>query len=218
MNRTLHAPNAVLPRHQHAAGFAALVLRGRYAEAGDTGCHRVEPGDVLVHHAYESHVDRFDARGAEVLVVALPDAWRGPLLGRLRDADAIVRAAERDARVAACMIERIVEPRSDVPDDWPDALARTLRRDPDTRLDAWAEAMGLHPGSVSRGFRQVFGVTPASFRRVARTLRAVRALRLTRAPLGAIAYDCGFADQAHMTRAVAQLTRRSPARLRSMSS
>jgi AraC-like DNA-binding protein len=218
MNRTLHAPHDVLPRHQHAAGFAAVVLRGRYKEAGDTGCHRVVPGDVLVHRAWESHVDRFDARGAEVLVVPLPDTWRGPLLGRIGDPDAVVRAAERDASLAARTLARDLEPWIDVPDDWPDLLARTLRRDPDTRLDAWAEAMGLHRGSVSRGFRQVFGVTPASFRLVARTLRAVRALRVTRTPLGAIACDCGFADQAHMTRAVARLTRRSPAHLRAAAS
>jgi len=218
MSRTLHAPNDVLPRHQHAAGFAALVLRGRYAEAGDTGFHRVAPGDVLVHGGYESHIDRFGARGAEVLVVPLSDAWRGPLLGRVEDADAIVRAAERNASLAALLLARNARTRVDAPDDWPDLLARTLRRDPATRLDAWADAMGLHPGTVSRGFRQVFGVSPASFRLVARALRAVRALRLTRTPIGAIAHDCGFADQAHMTRAVRRLTRSSPARLRAATS
>jgi AraC-like DNA-binding protein len=53
---------------------------------------------------------------------------------------------------------------------------------------------------------------------VARALRAVRALRLTRTPIGAIAHDCGFADQAHMTRAVRRLTRSSPARLRAATS
>jgi AraC-like DNA-binding protein len=214
MNLTLHAPHDVLPRHQHPAGFAAVVLRGCYTEAGDTGCHHVAPGDVLIHRAFESHIDRFERHGAEVLVVPLPDAWRGPLLGRVRDVDAIARAAERDAVLASRMLAHQIEPLDDAPDDWPDLLARTLRREPGTSLRAWAHGMRLHPGSVSRGFRQVFGVTPASFRVIARTLHAVRELRLTLAPLGAIAQDCGFADQAHMTRAIGRLTRMSPARLR----
>lgn len=51
MPRMYHTPPDVLPRHQHAGGFAAVVLRGRYAEAGDTGCHRVTAGDVLIRAA-----------------------------------------------------------------------------------------------------------------------------------------------------------------------
>lgn len=214
MARTRHAPLEILPRHQHPAGFAAVVLRGRYLEAGDTGLHRVGPGDVLIHHAFESHVDRFGAEGAEVLVVPLRDVWTGPLTGHLHDPDAIVRCGEGDAGAAALRIAADIVPRSEPAHDWPDLLARTLQRDPSTNLRRWADAMHLHPASLSRGFRQVFGVAPASFRRVARTLQAIRALRHTRARLDAIACDCGFADQAHMTRAVVGLTRMSPRRLR----
>ncbi|HET7032249.1 MAG TPA: AraC family transcriptional regulator, partial [Casimicrobiaceae bacterium] len=61
---------------------------------------------------------------------------------------------------------------------------------------------------------QVFGVTPARFRLVSRTHLAVRALRETRAPLGDVAYACGFADQAHLTRAIRVLCATSPERLR----
>ena len=34
-------------------GFATVVLADHYVEAGDTGRHRVEPGDVLPHRGYE---------------------------------------------------------------------------------------------------------------------------------------------------------------------
>jgi AraC-like DNA-binding protein len=214
MTRTHHAPYEVLPRHQHAHGFAAVVLAGRYSEAGDTGRHAVEPGDVLVHRAFESHIDRFEAGGGEVLVIALAEPWTGPLLGRLHDVDRVVVTAERDPCEALAMVAEAIVSRPSEPQDWPDLLARSLRSDPALALGPWARARGLHRGSLSRGFRQVFGVTPARFRLVARTHLAVRALRETRRALGDIAYACGFADQAHLTRAIRTLCATSPARLR----
>jgi AraC-like DNA-binding protein len=214
MTRTHHAPYEVLARHQHAHGFAAVVLAGRYSEAGDTGCHRVEPGDVLVHHAFESHIDRFEAAGGEVLVIPLAQPWTGPLLGRVRDMDQVVHAAQIDAPAVAAVLAGAMVARESEAQDWPDLLARALRDDPALALGPWASARGLHRGSLSRGFRQVFGVTAARFRLVARTHRAIRALRETRATLGDIAYACGFADQAHLTRAVRAVCATSPARLR----
>ncbi|HSV20456.1 MAG TPA: AraC family transcriptional regulator [Casimicrobiaceae bacterium] len=214
MNRTHHAPHEVLARHQHAHGFAAVVLTGRYAEAGDTGCHRVEAGDVLVHRAFESHVDRFDDAGADVLVVPLPAGWNGPVLGRVADADAVARTAERNEGAVARLLASATTPRASPVQDWPDLLARALRDDPGLSLGAWAAARRLHAGSLSRGFRQVFGCTPARFRLVARAHLAVRALQQTPAPLGDIASACGFADQAHMTRAVRALCGTPPAGLR----
>jgi len=214
MTRTHHAPNEVLPRHQHSGAFAALVISGHYVEAGDTGCHRVGPGDVLIHQAFESHIDRFSDERAEVLVVGLPGVWQGPLLGWIADPDRIVRLAERDGVAAVDLIAREMAARPCAPLDWPDLLARELRSDPRVALGDWAARRGLHPGSISRGFRQVFGVTPAAFRLRARTHNAIAAIRVSRAPLCEIADASGFADQAHMSRAVGRMAGMSPAQLR----
>jgi AraC-like DNA-binding protein len=73
-------------------------------------------------------------------------------------------------------------------------------------LGAWAAAHGLHIGTLSRGFGQVFSITPSAYRLIQRTRRAVRAARRTTDPLHRIAQDCGFVDQAHMTRAVRCMT------------
>jgi AraC-like DNA-binding protein len=212
--RTRHAPWEDLARHRHDHGFAALVLSGGYVEAGDTGRHRVEAGDVVVHRAFESHLDRFDARGAEVLVLPLPRGWDGPACGRVAEPDAVVRAAERDPLDAARLLLDGLREAPPAAMDWPDALAASLRADPDLALAGWAEAAGLHLGSISRGFRQVFAVTPAAFRLAQRAHRAVEAIQRRPHPLAVIAQDCGFADQAHMTRAVARLTGRTPSALR----
>ena len=209
-----HAPREHLPRHPHDHGFAALVLSGGYVEAGDTGRHRMEPGDVLMHRAWESHLDGFGARGAEVLVFELPDGAEPPVLGRVADPDLIARLAERDPTEAVQVLHDTLVPGDPTLADWPDLLALALRADPSLCLGEWATSAGLHLGSVSRGFRQTFGVTPVAFRLIQRTRRAVDAVLATREPLSAIAFDCGFADQAHMTRAVVRLAQASPAALR----
>jgi AraC-like DNA-binding protein len=212
--RTRHAPWEDLSRHRHDHGFVALVLGGGYIEAGDTGRHEVGPGDVVAHRPFESHLDRFDARGAEVLVLPLPADWEAPVRGRAADPDAIVRAAERSTTEAADLLRQALDPTAHATADWPDLLARDLRADPSLKLEDWAEAAGLHAASVSRGFRQVFAVTPAAFRLVQRSHQAIAAITRTAVPLAAVAQDCGFADQAHMTRAVVQLSGVTPSALR----
>jgi AraC-like DNA-binding protein len=212
---TYHVPKEVLPRHQHADAFAALVLSGHYVEAGDTGCHRVGPGDVLVHQAYESHIDRFADEPAEVLIIPLAGVWSGPLLGRVADPDTVIRTAEHDITAAAQLIAREMEVKPCAASDWPDLLAQELRGNPGMAIRAWAERMRLHPGSISRGFRQVFGLTPAAFRLIARTHHAISAIRISGTPLCEIACASGFADQAHMSRAVSKVAGLSPTQLRS---
>jgi AraC-like DNA-binding protein len=210
----LHPPSGHLPRHPHNHGFAALVLRGGYVEAGDTGRHRMEPGDVLLHQAWESHLDCFDRRGAEVLVLPIPDRDARPPAGLVGDPDAIVRLAERDRSAAADLLLAGLRPKAAPAPDWPDLLALAIRADPCLSLTAWADQLGLHVGSLSRGFRQVFGTTPVAYRLAQRTRRALDAVLGSRTALSLVAQDCGFADQAHMSRAIAGLARDTPGVLR----
>jgi AraC-like DNA-binding protein len=191
-----------------------VVLAGGYLEAGDSGRHGMEPGDVLLHEAWESHLDRINARGAEVLMLELGAEAGRRVVGRIADPDALVRLAERDQRAALAYLLENLTARPPGQTDWPDLLARDLRAETGLRLETWAEARGLHPGSISRGFRQVFGVTPAAYRLAQRTGRALRAIRGSPEPLDCIAQNCGFADQAHMNRSVRRLAATTPAALR----
>jgi len=209
-----HAPRETLTRHLHDHAFAAIVLSGGYVEAGDTGRHRMAAGDVLLHQAWEGHLDHFGAGGAEVLVLDIPDTDTGWFHGRISDPDALARLAERDRVGAARAMLAELEPKPAHPGDWPDDLARALCDDPGLRLGAWADAHNLRPGSISRGFRQVFGIRPSGYRLVQRTRRAIAAVRDTIEPLSLVAQDCGFADQAHMSRAIKRLAQTTPAALR----
>jgi AraC-like DNA-binding protein len=200
-------------RHHHERAFAAIVLSGGYVEAGDTGRHRVGPGSVLLHRRFEAHLHHIGTGGAEVLVLELscdPAVARG----RVDDPDTIARLGERDAGAASVELFAQIRPTEQPPLDWPDLLARDLARDPTLDLRRWADGHGLHPGSLSRGFRSIYDVSPAHYRLVQRTRRALTLFGNTRTSLAEVAALAGFSDQAHMSRAVRQMTGRTALQLK----
>jgi AraC-like DNA-binding protein len=204
-------------RHRHEGAYAAIVLAGGYEEAGDGGRWRVGPGDVLIHAGFAAYQDRVSGAGCRLLNLRLaaPPPTDGAFA--IADPEAVVRLAERDAREAEAAL--FAQPRGprQAQADWPDLLAAKLDRLEPVRLGEWATAMGLSAESVSRGFRRVYGISPRRYRLEARVRRAL--CLLGGAPgLATLALDCGFADQAHLTRAVSRLTGRSPGRWRRVNS
>jgi AraC-like DNA-binding protein len=212
--QTIRRP--IIARHVHTRAYAALVLSGCYEEAGDSGRHRVQAGDVVLHEAFEAHLDRFPKSGAVILNVPLPAecAVRSGV-GRADDPDAIVRLVERgDSEVAALLLWSAETRQCDI-QDWPDELAMLLAQNACVSLSSWSETKGIPPWDLSRSFAKVFEISPSAFRATARARQAWRAIRTTDAPLSAIAAHCGFADQAHMTRSVKTMTGSCPGAWRS---
>lgn len=194
-------------RHSHEDAYAALVVAGGYEEAGDIGRLQVRAGDVVFHDSFEAHLDRFAVSGAAVLNLRLPAGCLfTPGIAKVANADLIVRASEKSQTEALDLLLRMTEAQTTSCADWPDELAATLIHNPSLMLIGWAEDKGLLPWTVSRGFAQVFGVSPEAFRARARARQALRLIRATDQPLATIAYQLGFADQSHMTRSVKQLT------------
>ena len=195
---------ADMPRHSHASAYAALVIRGGYEEAGDRGRLNVRAGDVVLHECFEAHLDRIERRGAQVVNVALPPSVHVACgHGAISDPD---RVLAEPRETAGALLLSLFKPAPRHMQDWPDLLAAELNADPFLDLGRWSDKVKLSPWTVSRGFQHVFGISPSRFRLRARTRRAWNAIRITRVPLAAIAASCGFADQAHMTRAVRALT------------
>ena len=199
-----------VPRHRHDQAYAAIVLSGAYEECGSRGRFRVAAGDVLLHDAFDAHLDRFPCSGAKILNLIV-DEWSPRFgIGHISDPDTIAQVAERDSDAAGILLRtQLMESKSDV-GDWPDLLARDLLNDSDCCLDDWACRHGLAAETISRGFGKLFGVTPASFRAEVRARRAFAMITGGLLPLASIAAEAGFADQAHMSRAVRALTGSPP--------
>lgn len=140
-----------------------------------------------------------------------------PVRGRVADADALVRAAEKDLREAAAMLSACVEAVAERGREPADDLAAALLNDAPAIGD-WSATRGLARETLSRQFRRLYGIDAAAYRAEARARRAWRLITGTAAPLAEIAQVSGHADQAHMTRAVRALTGRPPGAWRGLTS
>ena len=78
-------------------------------------------------------------------------------------------------------------------------------------LKMMADVLGLTPCLFARQFRSSFGRPPYAYVTAQRMARAKRLLARTEAPIKAVALDCGFSDQAHLTRMFRAATGKTPA-------
>jgi len=202
--------NHNVARHRHDRAYVAVILSGGYEECGSRGRFCVGAGDVLLHDRFDAHLNRFQKKGAQILNLVVAAPATGFDIGHVDDPDAIARTAERCPADAGAALREQLAAETRAPEDWPDRLARDLLEIPQCRLDDWARKHGLAAETVSRGFGKVFGITPASFRLEARARRALRMIAGSDASLASIAAAGGFADQAHMTRAICALTGATP--------
>ena len=81
-------------------------------------------------------------------------------------------------------------------------------------LNTLADVVGLGLSSFARRFRASFGLAPHAYVMQRRVARAARLLRAGRLPLKCVAADCGFADQAHLTRVFKARTGATPGAFR----
>ncbi|MEQ9507283.1 MAG: AraC family transcriptional regulator [Hyphomonas sp.] len=203
-----HLPEgARLAWHRHRAPYVAVVLRGNLEEVGEQGRRNLGPGSVIVHDPFEAHSDRVIGAGVDILNIALDR--EGVLPARasvLKDIDGLVRIVEFDPKhVLEWIAPRLENAPCEIL-EWPDQLARDMLHDTGLNLRQWADHTGLRVETISRGFRNAFGLSPKQFRASVRARKAWKAIVNCEASLSDIAYSSGFSDQAHMSRAVKQLT------------
>jgi AraC-like DNA-binding protein len=187
-----------------------VVLSGAYREAGSGGRFRVKSGEVMFHGAFEAHLNCVEPAGAVILNIPLKTCDAGRAHFGIANLDEIAAMAEGEAAdLERALLDSLIQLPTQAA-DWPDLLAADLRRNAVPSLAAWAANHGLTPHSLSRGFRSAFGVTPKRFCLESKAHAAMRRIAAGCACLSAIAADCGFSDQAHMTRAISALTGSPP--------
>ena len=87
-----------------------------------------------------------------------------------------------------------------------------------TNVGALAREAGVHPVHLARTFRDLLGESPGALLRRRRVARAIALIRGTSRALAAIALECGFTDQSHMSRSIRRASGGSPSTLRATTS
>ena len=238
------APLARLPRHRHERACLAVVVDGDVDKTFRARDLPAPAATVLTMPPLEPHADRFGRTGARIVVVE-PDCATverlRPVLGALdcvdhfRDLGAVAVATRlaielgaRD-RAAPLAVEGLVL----------ELLARVARAPQrgTTRPPAWladatdyvhahfresfrvadvAAAVGVHPVHLARVFRCRHGATVGEYVRQLRLDWAAIELAESDTSLAAVAYEAGFADQSHFTRAFKAHTAVTPGRYREL--
>jgi AraC-like DNA-binding protein len=199
-----------MPRHHHTDGYATVVLAGAINEVSFAGRMNAGPGGVLLHAAFDCHLDRASGRRT-LQILRLP--WRHHTLEgqfQVRDPDALARLAETDPELAAARLAEELRPAAAADRYWVDELATALAGNCGFLLQDWAEERSLRPHDVSRVFGAEFGVSPKRFRLESRTRLAWREVVGTPRPLTEIAFQSGFSDLAHLSRSIHMFTGRAP--------
>lgn len=231
-----------MPPHVDEAFRISVVVQGRVQETHRNEKHVARALSVVTKPADAVHANRFGPEGACLLSIqTIPAFLDGPersldVLREWKWADRGPTTSAAARLIAACQapvpereavvresLNALVDALTDVPPRHDDVPPLWLQRVRDRLRTEWdrtpsvatlAEDAGVHPVSLSRRFRQHYGVPVTTYRRQVRVHEAAHCLASGPMPLASIALACGFCDQSHFTHAFRTETGWTPGRFR----
>ena len=180
------------------------VLSGGYEEAGDRGRFLAQThGDVILHEAFEAHLNRFSAAGATVIDGSLPARCgvSDSAPGRISDLDQVIQHIRTTQVKVLSTIGLIFQQMtSPIVLDWPDGCGARCRRESYlTPVPVGRKARPETLGALARILSGACEHRLQAFARGARAPCSWKRIRHTHEPLASIAVRLGFSDQARMT-------------------
>jgi AraC family transcriptional regulator len=243
LTEKVHAGGDRTPPHSHEQPFLCVVLDGACQVGFYSGTQTCTPRSVVYHPAGEIHWDQFAPSGGRAFAIEFGPIWRERLarVGTALDephvriggpvSSAAVRLYDESRRhddVASMVIEglmlellgllsRAQQGRTvDTAPAWlrnaEDLLHAEFRAPP--ALSELATRVGVHPVHLSRVFRARHGCTVGDYIRRIRIECASDALVMSERSVAEIAYETGFTDQSHFTKAFRRVTLTTPAKFR----
>lgn len=230
-----------LTEHAHSRASLSLLLQGGYRILGRREPLEFSAPMVVFFPSRVRRRVRFRRGASHFLWIELPDEpthrWAGlarspqglvPLTGGRPDwlAQRLLRELRSDDDASDLLLHglvlellgrlvRAVTTREATPPAWLTTALRAIHDHPGrASLRAVARKCGLHPTHFSRAFKRLMGCTPSDYSRQTRVARAQQLLLSSELSLAEISVECGFADQAHLTREFQRLVGTTPRRFR----
>lgn len=234
---------SVVPTRPHTWASLCLTVEGGYHVDWGRGRLRCGPASLVFHTPGQDYGARISDVGSRCLTVdvdpavllsaadAVPDFdrlnavrrppphWLAYQLRRELELRDDLSSTSVAAIVVALLAELGERPGLEARSAPPLWLARVRQRIDDEfrqhhTLENLAHAAGIHHVHLAREFRRRFGCTVGHYIRQRRVEFACHRLRVSREPLSEIAFDVGFADQSHFTKAFRQLVGITPGNFR----
>ena len=231
-----YSADAALALHEHETAYVSFLLAGAYVEDSQQEERNCSSGTVIWHPRTEAHTDRFHSGGGHMLDVEIDPAWLDDAAQELKP---VSRARMFCGGLPYSLGLRMYRELSDDSDGVQDVVTellgffftgpleshppawfnRALRicndlEEQQLSLASLALAVGVHPVHVARSFRRFLGYTFGDHLAKIRIRRAFDLLLNSKRPIVEVAYDCGFADHAHLCRAFKQSTGLTPSAFR----
>lgn len=232
------------PLHTHDTPVFCVILDGSMSVDFRYRRFECARSTVQVHPAGEPHAERIGRGGAQVLLIepdtssqTIPDGLRKLLkeISHFRHAriESLARRASRELRqcdtlatvaLEALVLEMFVHAARLPPERRrPDALPLWFSKAAEIihsrflenlRIHDVADEVEVHPGHLARTFKEHYRMPLGSYLRRLRLDWAARRLAESDDPLTRIAFEAGFADQSHFTRAFKRHVGATPAQCR----
>jgi AraC family transcriptional regulator len=239
----IHRHGSRLPWHDHATPTVCFVLRGKFSEMWRGGSIACTSSTLKFTPAGERHWDRFDRGDVRGLLIEADDrqvAAIRPYSAVLEERESfqggplstigwrIHQEMQRPDSAAPLAVEglllELVASASRLQEGAPERgrprwLEEARERIHDElplrpALSGLAEAVGVHPVTLARAFRQAYGCTVGEYIRHLRIERAAHQLAGTERPLAEIALAAGFSDQSHFSNLFRHYIGLSPSKFR----
>jgi AraC family transcriptional regulator len=231
-----YASGTSLARHEHQAAYVSFLLAGSYLEFSREEERNCLPGTVIWHPKTETHADRFNSCGGHLLDLEIDAAWLDDAAQEFKLEPrarmfrgglpyALGLRVYRQISAGSCEVEDASTElmsfffRGPLDQNRPAWFNRAIEicseiHDPQLSLGKLAMALRVHPVHVARSFRRFMGCTFGEYLAEIRIRKAFELLRNSNRPIVEIAYECGFADHAHLCRALKNSTGLTPSAFR----
>jgi AraC family transcriptional regulator len=231
-----YAADVSLARHEHETAYVSFLLAGDYMEVSHQDERICSPGTVIWHPRAEAHADRFHSCGGHLLDLEIDTSW---LCDAAQEFKLVSQARVfrgglpyllglriyRQLSANSCEVENAATellgffftgPLDRQRPAWFDRALQICSEvhDPHLSLARLANALGVHPVHVARSFRRFTGCTFGDHLAEIRIRKAFELLRNSQKPIVEVAYTCGFADHAHLCRALKKSTGLTPSAFR----
>ena len=231
-----YLPGTILPAHEHARAYVSFLLTGGYREVSHQEERACSSGTVIWHPGGEVHADQFLATGGLLLDLEIAPLWlddaaqdfkvdpRARMFsgGHLYSLGLqLYRALAHDGLkvhdLATEMLSFFCSGTVDrQPPIWFQHALEMAAATHDQRLSLSrvAQEVGVHPVHVARSFRRFTGCTFGDYLAQVRVRKAFDLLLSSNHTIADVAYTCGFADHAHLSRTFKRSTGLTPSAFR----